>query len=225
MIKRTLRLYGETLVETGTALLRGPFVWLMLLLIPVVILVAATLLSPLGMIGGFVVGFGVVYLYGAYLYAVGQCVQRRVPLGVGIIKESMGHHVWDVMGVAFLHWILSLAFRFGSLPEILPMLVSVVALILFNPWPEVIHTDRVSGSMDILVRAFRFMQANGPEWVAPHVLLFVLGAGVVMVPGDLQGAMALGSGLVLHPVMVFRGVLYRKLGSSSRRSRAWNSRL
>jgi hypothetical protein len=224
MIKGTIRLYVEVIGETGGALLRGPFVWLMLLVMPVVILMLATLLSPLGMIGGFAVGFAVVYLYGAYLYAVGQCVERRLPLGTAIIKESMGQHIWDVMNVAFIHWIVSLAFRFGSLPDVIPMALSLVAFVLFNPWPEVIHTERVQGAMDTLVRSFRFMQANGPEWVAPHLLLFVMGAGVVMVPGDLQPAMALGSGLLLHPLMVFRAVLYRKLSSGSRRSRSWTAR-
>lgn len=224
MIKSTVRLYIEAVAETGAALLRGPFVWLLLLGLPVGIVVLATVLSPLGMIGGFVVGFAAVYLYGAYLYGVGQCVERKKTLGFGIIKESMGHHVWDVMGIAFLHWILSLGFQFGSLPSSVPMLVGVVAFVLFNPWPEVIYTDRATGSMDILVRAFRFMQVNGPEWVLPHLVLFALGAGVVMVPGDLQSVMAFGSGLFIHPVMVFRGVLYRKLGTGSRRARAWQSR-
>ena len=140
--------------------MRGPFVWLFLLGLPVVITVASIILGPLGIVGGFIIGFGAVYLYGAYLYGVGQSVSRRNALGIGIIRESMGHHVWDVMGIAFLHWILSMALQFGSLPDAIPMLVAVVTFILFNPWPEVIHTEPVQGSMDILVRAFRFMQSN-----------------------------------------------------------------
>jgi hypothetical protein len=224
MVASTLKLYKETLIDTGAALLRGPFVWLMLLLMPVVVLVMATVLSPLGMIGGFAVGFAVVYFYGAYLYAVGQSVQRKTPLGIGIVKESMGEHIWDVMSVAFLHWIVTMAFQFAGLPGMVSTLFGLVALILFNPWPEVIHTDRVGGSMDILVRSFRFMQVNGPEWIAPHLLLLAVGGGVVMVPGDLQPAMALGAGVILHPVMVFRCVLFRKLGTESRRSRTWKSR-
>ncbi len=224
MIQNTLRLYVESVVETGTAVLRGPFVWLYLMVLPLVTMLVSVVVSPLGMIGGFIAGFAIIYLYGAYLYGVGQCVERRKPLGFGIIKESMGHHLWDLMGVAFLHFILSLGFQFGSLPTFVPTLVAVVTFILFNPWPEVIHTDRAQGSMDVLVRAFRFMQANGPEWVVPHLILFAMGAGVMVIPGDLSPAMALGSGLVLHPVMIFRAVLYRKLGSGSRRSRAWKSR-
>lgn len=224
MIKSTLALYFDTLRETGNALMRGPFVWLFLLGLPVVITVASIILGPLGIIGGFIIGFGAVYLYGAYLYGVGQSVSRRNALGIGIIRESMGHHVWDVMGIAFLHWILSMALQFGSLPDAIPMLVAVVTFILFNPWPEVIHTEPVQGSMDILVRAFRFMQSNGPEWVLPHIVLFAFGFGFTMVPGDLSSTMALGAGVFLHPVMVFRAVLYRKLVVGSRRSRAWRGR-
>ena len=164
------------------------------------------------------------YLYGAYLFGVGQSVSRRNALGAGIIRESMGHHVWDVMGIAFLHWILSMALQFGALPDAIPMLVALVTFILFNPWPEVIHTEPVQGSMDILVRAFRFMQSNGPEWVLPHILFFAFGFGFTMVPGDLSSAMALGAGVFLHPVMVFRAVLYRKLVAGSRRARAWRGR-
>ena len=223
MIKGTISLYAEVLAETGQALLRGPFVWLFLLVLPVVLSVAGALLSPLGIIGGFIYGFGSVYLIGAYLYGVGQSVSQRTALGVAIVRESMGHHVWDVMGIAFLHWMLSLALQFGTLPDVLPKLIAIVTFILFNPWPEVIHSDRAQGSMDILVRAFRFMQSNGPEWVVPHLLFFVLGFGTMMVPGDLS-SFVLGAGLVLHPVMVFRAVLYRKLSSGSRRARAWKSR-
>jgi len=223
MIQNTLRIYAETAAETVAAILRGPFVWLYLLALPIVTMLISVVVSPLGFIGGFIAGFAIIYLYGAYLYAVGQCVERRKSLGFGIIQESMGNHLWDLMGIAFLHFLLSLGFQFGSLPTFVPTLVAIVTFILFNPWPEVIHSDRASGSMEILVRAFRFMQANGPEWVVPHLLLFALGAGVMVMPGDLGPAMALGSGLVLHPVMVFRGVLYRKLGTGSRRSRAWKS--
>ena len=172
MIQSTLRIYAETAAETVAAILRGPFVWLYLLALPIVTMLISVVVSPLGMIGGFIAGFAIIYLYGAYLYAVGQCVERRTPLGFGIIQESMGNHLWDLMGIAFLHFLLSLAFQFGSLPTFVPTLVAIVTFILFNPWPEVIHSDRSTGSMEILVRAFRFMQTNGPEWIAPHLVLF-----------------------------------------------------
>ena len=223
MIQSTLRLYAETAIETVSAIARGPFVWLYLLVLPLATMLISVVVSPLGMIGGFIAGFAIIYLYGAYLYAVGQSVERKKPLGFGIIQESMGHHLWDLMGVAFLHFLLSLAFQFGSLPSVIPTLVAIITFILFNPWPEVIHSERAHGSMEILVRAFRFMQSNGPEWIVPHILLFAMGAGVMVIPGDLGPALALGSGIVLHPVMIFRAVLFRKLGSGSRRSRSWRN--
>ena len=128
------------------------------------------------------------------------------------------------MGIAFLHWIVSMAFSFGNLPSAVTMVLGIVGFVLFNPWMEVIHSDRVLGSMDILARAFRFMSANGPEWIIPHLLIFALLGGFTLVPGSIGSFLAFGSGVALHPIMVFRGVLYRKLSSGSRRSRAWRSR-
>ena len=171
MIRSTLHLYASSISDTAKAVLRGPFVWLMLIFMPIAIMSLAVLVSPLGMIGGFVVGFAAVYLYGAYLYAVGQSVEQSGSLGLTIVRERMGEHVWDVMHVAFLHWIVSLVFGLGGLPSMVPVLFSVIVFILFNPWPEVIHSERTSGAMDILERAFRFMSSNGPEWVFPHVLV------------------------------------------------------
>jgi len=224
MILATLQLYASAISDTVGAVLRGPFVWLMLIFMPIVITALAVLVSPLGMIGGFAVGFAAVYLYGAYLYAVGQSIEQSKPLGIGIIRESMGQHVWDVMHVAFLHWIVSLVFGLGGLPSMVPVLFSVIVFILFNPWPEVIHSEHTSGAMDILVQAFRFMSSNGPEWVFPHLLLIGLGVGLSMIPGGLSPELGLGAGVLLHPIMVFRGVLYRKLGSENRRVRAWRGR-
>ena len=221
MIRSTVKLYSEAITETTTAILRGPFVWLMLIALPVVIALLAVLVSPLGIIGGFAVGFASVYLYGAYLYAVGQSLEQRKPLGFAIVRDSMGHHVWDVMHIAFIHWICSMVFGLGGLPAIVPTLLGLAAFFLFDPWPAVIHTERTSGAMDILVRAFRFMSENGPEWIIPHLLLFALGAGVVISAASIAPAAGLGAGAFLHPLMVFRAVLYRKLAGGSRRSRTW----
>jgi len=223
MVQSTLALYGATLKDTAAALMRGPFVWLFLIVLPALVTGLGILLSPLGIIGGFALGFAVITMFGGYLYAVGQSIDRRTALGVGIIRESMGHHLWDVMGIAFIHWMVSLAFQYGNLPSAISTVVSIVGFVLFNPWTEVIHSERVEGSMDILVRAFRFMSANGPEWIIPHLLLFAVMGGLTMAPGSVDGFLVMGGGFALHPFMVFRGVLYRKLAGSSRRARSWKS--
>ena len=224
MIRSTIELYVSAIKETVEALLRGPFVWLFLIVLPAVLGGLGLLVSPFGIVGGFVLGFASVALFGAYLYGVAQSIEARKPLGLGIVRESLGHHLWDVMGIAFLHWIVSMAFSFGNLPSAVTMVLGIVGFVLFNPWMEVIHSDRVQGSMDILARAFRFMSANGPEWIIPHLLIFALLGGFTLVPGSIGSFLAFGSGVALHPIMVFRGVLYRKLSSGSRRSRAWRSR-
>ena len=223
MIRSTIQLYSAVVTDTAGAILRGPFVWLMLIGLPIVLGLLSVVLSPLGIIGGFALGFASVYFYGAYLYAVGQSVERRTPLGIGIIRESMGHHLWDVMHIAFLHWICSLVFGLGGLPAVVPTVLGIVAFVLFNPWPEVIHSERTNGAMDILVRAFRFMSQNGPEWVIPHLLLVGLGWGALNAPSSVISGVGLGLGVFLHPIMVFRAALYRRLAGGSRRARTWRS--
>ena len=101
MIRSTIELYASTLKETVEALLRGPFVWLFLIAMPLVLAGVGLLVSPFGYVGGFVLGFASVALFGAYLYGVGQSIEQRKPLGIGIIRESMGQHLWDVMRLPF----------------------------------------------------------------------------------------------------------------------------
>ena len=221
MIRSTVKLYSSTIAETAAAILRGPFVWLMLIALPIVLAILSFVVSPLGLAGGFIVGFASAYLNGAYLYGVGQSVERKSALRFGIVGESMGQHVWDVMHILFLMFICSLVFGLGGLPAIVPTLLAVIAFILFNPWPEVIHSERTTGAMDILVRAFRFMLQHGPEWVIPHLLFVAIGVGVMLSPTDVAPSFGLGLGVVAHPIMVFRAVLYRKLAGDSRRARAW----
>ena len=194
MLRSTLQLYTSTVKETVEAILRGPFVWLFLIVLPALVMGLGILLSPFGIIGGFALGFAAISFFGAYLYGVGQSIEQRNSLGAGIIRESIGHHLWDVMGVAFIHWMVSLAFQYGNLPAAVSMLVSIVGFILFNPWTEVIHSERVQGSMDILVRSFRFMSSNGPEWIIPHIVLFGLMGGVTMMPGSMDSFLVFGAG-------------------------------
>ena len=74
MIRSTIELYGATLKESLEAILHGPFVWLFLIVIPALVAGLGIVLAPLGIIGGFILGFAAITFFGAYLYGVGQSI-------------------------------------------------------------------------------------------------------------------------------------------------------
>ncbi len=157
----------------------------------------------------------------AYLNLVRVSLEQQKPLGWAILKDSLGHHCWEVIGVGFVAWIGTMAIQWLGLPGPVILAISLVCFVLFNPWPEIIYQERTAGTMDILARAARWMTQNGPEWIIPHLLVGALVWGVWSHEAD--SILKLSGGILLHPWMVFRGALYRHLNRGSRRSRAWRS--
>jgi hypothetical protein len=226
MFSATLALYRDAAKLTGRALSRSMMVWLLPVIILVVLQLAGMLLSGLSLIGGLILFVLQSYLYGAYLHLVSEALTSRRPLRLTDIKDALGQNMREVMNLLFIYWILQMALSFavdnGQISASISFVIVIAATVLFNPGPEIIHQERSGGGMEIVVKAFRWMSANGPEWVPNLVLTAGVLYGLNMLGGLLLSL--LGIGLLLHPWMLFRGALFVGIGSSSRRSRAWRSK-
>ena len=222
MIRSIFQLYREVFAQTGGGIARGPAAWVACILISPALGLIGTLVAPLGIIGGFILGFASAWLYGAYLWLVEESLKRRTALGWGVLRESSGQYVWEVIGVGFIAWIASMVLEFAQVPGNIRLIIWLIAFVLFNPWPEVIYQNRPAGSLDTLQRSFRFMSANGPEWIIPH-LAFV-GLAYLLLQTDASPLLWMGASLFVHPLMVFRGALFGKLNNSNRRVRAWQNK-
>ncbi len=220
MFVSTLRVYRAAAAAAGGAIVRGPAAWVASLLIFPLLGILGMLVAPLGIIGGFIIGFATAALLGAYLFLVGEALTRKSALGWSVLRESLGHLLWEVMGVMFFAWILQIVLGAIGAPSMVVLGLGLALLVMFNPAPEVITQDRAAGTTDTLMRSFRFMTANAPEWILPHLVL----VGICYALAPILAEWWLGSGVLVHPIMLFRGALYRELATGSRRAREWRSR-
>jgi hypothetical protein len=225
--------------------------WLAALSIPVYALVvvgAAQLAAPLGMIGGLLVGLVAAACFGGYLSLLSSAVEGS-QIRFADLKHGL-RAVWDVVSVFFALWIVGLGVGMlqkmaGPNAAAVGGVAALAASIFFNVVPELIYQSR-HRSFALLKESASFVMANPFAWFPPNlvfafVILWATGTLTLSSPGALLVRLAqLGSaGGVLafvasaplwmaplliafvHFVMVFRGLLYKELGAGSTRMRAF----
>jgi hypothetical protein len=250
-MQRTLNLYKETARQTGGAFLKSAPAMVFLVAASLVLGALAIFLSPFGFAGGLVLGLATAAGAGSYLRLIERSVMDNAPVEFADWNEVLGTYLWEVISVMFIFWIAQMVITLLGLGFI-GFIALVVALVLFNPVPELIYQKGARG-LDALSTAFECMRKHWLEWFVPHV---VLGVGLAFVwPGEslnlllafgpffgfLSTADPLATGLmnrslsaaivtqtgfalvIVHGFMLFRGFLFRKLGSGSSRLRAWQS--
>lgn len=253
---QTTGMFSLYKVTAALALRRAVVAWpvaFSLIAYALVFLLAAQLVSGLGMLGGFVLGLVGAACMSGYLYLLSQAVQG-LKLHFNDFKRGFGALFWDVVSVMFALWIIGFlvsALVRGAGPNG-PAIAAMVALAMaffLNPAPEMIYLG-ASRSFDLLLQSARFVLANPVAWFLPNlifalVLLAPTGALAVGHPGELlllfSQVFSLG-GLVglffrlplwamplvllfLHYVMVFRGLLFQGLTTGGSRRRQWESQL
>jgi hypothetical protein len=225
------RIYADCLVQSLRGIRRNLWTLLLPMVLPLLLTLAATLLAPMGLVGGFAVGFFASALLGCYLYFLGLIV-GKAKTSVREWKQSLLTHLWSVVNVGFVLWIADLVVR--TVLELNPRLgflsffQFLLVLILLNATPEVIYQRGTSGGLETLQRAYQFVQESWIEWLIPNLLILaglyflypllwqLLGA-VPFLPGILFGAL-------IHGLMVFRGFLFATLDGTSHRQRMFKLR-
>lgn len=250
MVTATLKVYRDAAVDASRAFARSAWALLALALCFPLLVVVGTAVSPLGIVGGLIVGLLTAAAAGTYLATLQDALAARRSMGPQVLRANLARYTWDIVGVLFPLWVLDLALSFARAPYALVFAVGVGVALAFNPVPEMIGRAR-SGGMDLLGEAGRFMLNSGVEWLLPQLVL--LGLVWVVVPGHALellglfgprfgfvaagslafvgaggGAVAWAVGIVLvavvHLAMLFRGALYERLSSGGRRARAWQER-
>ncbi len=247
-----LRLYGHTGV---LALRRAVKAWpvaFSLVLYAAIGLVASFLVQPLGMIGGFLIGFLMAACLASYLHLLSQAVAGG-KLTRADLTQGFKLRFWDVVSVLFAFWILSFVLTsFEQAPGANgPAMGAVAGLAMaffFNAAPELLYLGH-SRSFGLLVESGRFVMANPVAWMLPNLLFAVIllaptGSLAVGRPAELllvfsglfsptgvartislvPPLIAVPLLLVLHYAMVFRGLLFQELTSGSSRLRDFHRR-
>ena len=193
---------------------------------------AVTLVAPLGIIGGLLLGLVSQACISSGLYLVKNIVDS----GKATFNDFLNGftvYLWELIGIAFILWIpMRLAATvLASVPngDVIYLLIRVGLYILLNPVPEFIYQTRVS-NLELIGASYNFIVENWLEWLVPNIILTVAGyallilldAIVIGLPDFVQSLIvSFAFGLCLTYFMAFRGFLFAELHGTTRRSRIY----
>ncbi len=222
-----MRLYTQALLDAVASIAKNA--WTLVLPIALVLawVLLAALVSPLGMVGGFLLAFARAALLSVYSYFLVMLVTGN-KASVSELKKSLGAYFYNWLSFSFVLFMISLGLDIATKhnPDgraLLPV-VGLMELVVLNAAPETIYLKGTGGGIETITRSFRFLQENWIEWFVPNGVLLALGWLVwsrgwfLQVPGGALG-LALIGGVLLHLVAVFRGFLYELLDGSTHRQR------
>jgi hypothetical protein len=243
-----LLLFREVTILAAQRAVRAWLVVLSFLIYAGILLAAGVLLSPLGMIGGLLLGLVVAACWSSYLELASQAVAgSKIRLNWTELRHTFGARFGNVISVMFAFWIISLlmgpALR-GPEGERVAAVFGIAVAFFFNAVPELLYQGH-SRSFALLIESGRFMIANPVVWLLPNLvfaslLLLPTGRLAVNHPGELLlvfgNSFSSPLGLVgmvtawpiwswplilfgLHYAMVFRGILFQRLSSGSDNAR------
>ncbi len=252
LVKATAKLYRDALVKAGQMLRLNWWGTLLPLLYYGVIFLGSTLFLPLGVVGRFLLGLLVAFLIAHYLALVSASVAgERTSLSQLWLRAR--DLFSPTIGVLFTLYILSLvaemAFRNESQRWLLVAL-NFVIVFLFNPLPEVIYQSR-QNALAVFTESFQFVKENTIEWFLPIIIMIlplilanpkqfflqfatsgplefpqlIFGQGIALAGNSLSAVLIIPALLAASfYLMIFRGLLYARLSTSSRRKRVFESK-
>ena len=243
-----LSLYRQVTVEAARRAIAAWPVALSFVVYLVLLIAAAILFAPLGMPGGFLVGFVVAACWSSYLELLSQAVAgAKIRIRWDEFKRTFLARFWDVISVMFAFWVISLAttpFIRGPNAPAASAVIGFAIAFFFNAVPELLYQGS-SRSFALLLESGRFMFRFPIVWLLPNILFAALGlvasgrfkvkhpAEVLILFGNTfsspEGIAQIFTGLptwalpialfVLHYAMIFRGILFRELVSGGGNTR------
>lgn len=226
-----LRTYADALRDTGRALARNPWTLLLPAVYAALLVPAAAIAAPLGILGGFVYALVLDALLASLLYVVSELVSGS-KVRLKELPQSVRHYFWPIMNVLFVLWIAGFVLRpaIASVPNggALTLAVWAVLFVLLNAVPEVIYRRGAYGGLAAIGESIAFLQEHWLSWLPPSLAvgaLLYLGAPLLSrLPFGGLLAPAVG-GAVAFAAMLFRGFLFAALDGTTARQRALRQRL
>ena len=212
-----------------------------LVIYSVILALGGILLSKLSFLGGLVLAIIAAACTSSYLYLIENIINNRIA-DTNDFKNSFTPYLGRVMNITFYIWIASLLY--GLIADviiktpygnIINTAVLILVVILLNPLPEMIYQTNNSET-GVFPASFNFMKENFIEWAVPNLLfnlaIYYLFGGNIGLSFSLSMKFSavgiikflLGLFVVLF-MMVYRGILFRFLNGSTRRSRLFKLRM
>ena len=194
ILTETLTLYRNAFRKTGESLARGWMTMVAVVGFGFLLLFATQIASPLGMVGGFLLGAVNALLVGATLSLIEQSISHVRALTFKDILGSVGHYFWDVIGIGFILWLPLMALDLSIQTNPFGQLISYGALLLIflllNPAPEIIYQVRHDSPLEVLKTSYEFVLENWIEWFLPFALILI---PIVLSPMGVQSFFSLSS--------------------------------
>lgn len=183
-----------------------------------------------------------------YLYLINQII-RYGRVTVRDFKEGFKAYLWKIYGVLFIGWVASFLFDRIIGPVIysinpsfaakIGFAISLLVFIIMNALPESIY-QKFYSSWDTVVYAFEFVKENWIEWFVPNIIM--LGLFYIVTGNVIKDVFAISSGyfynisvkgiilyiigqIMFSFIMIYRGILFDVLSTSTRRKRAFMQHL
>ena len=171
ILAETLALYRNAFRKTGQSLARGWMTMVAVVGFGFLLVLATQIASPLGMIGGFLLGAVNALLVGATLSLIEQSISHGRAITFHDIVGSVGHYFWDVIGIGFILWLplmaLDLSMQTNPYGQLLSYAVLLLLFLLLNPAPEIIYQVRHDSPLDVFKTSYEFVLENWIEWFLP----------------------------------------------------------
>jgi hypothetical protein len=217
-----LGVYGRVLRRTFDLTVQNWWLGLVAIAYQGMLLALMLVLGPLGMVGGFLMGFAMAALMSSWLVLVGHVV-RAGRTTLADLPGSYVVHLGDVLTFGFLLWALQYIASIAFADFAYATIVFELALLVFlSAVPEEIYLGNNAG-VAVFVESYRFVAAHWIEWLPATALLLVLTVIASAFP-FLPVALVTG-GIALAFMFIGRGLLFLELTTSSRRAREYQRRL
>lgn len=232
-----IKYYISTGVRSFKLVKKNMPVMFALVVYSVIINFSSMILRGTYFIGGLILAVITAACMGSYLYLIQSVINSRV-VNANDFKYSFRIYLVRVMNTVFYLWIASLLYGFLSRALylspygwVVTLVLYIAAIIALNPLPEMIY-QTYHQEISLFRAAFEFMKENFWEWMAPNAIIlgllyFTIGNNITL-PYSLDFAVIVRyiAGLfILFYAMVFRGILFRFLNESTRRSRLFKLRM
>jgi|GEM_PF-141552 len=167
----TVRLYHQSLLATLHSFRQSWILIPVLLVFALGLVLITSIIAPLGMIGGFILGAVNALFIGATLSLTEQAIRGARRLQWQDIPQSMGQYFWEVISVGFMVWFPLLFLEMGlQTNPYQPLIASAVFFLMFvllNPVPEVIYQGRKGSALEVVQESYEFVLENWIEWFLP----------------------------------------------------------
>ncbi len=170
----TVRLYHQSLLATLQSLQQSWILIPTLFLFALGMVLVTSLIAPLGMIGGLILGGVNALIIGATLSLTEEAIRGGRRLQWQDIPQSVGKYFWEVISVGFMVWFpllfLEMGLQSNPYQPLIATAVFFLMFVLLNPVPEVIYQSRKGSALEIVQESYEFVLENWIEWFLPVAL-------------------------------------------------------